>query len=203
MTTLTGQRRRVRATDSKEKLFEAAMRLLGSRSPESVSVDEIAAAAGVSKGTVYYNFGSKDELVSQLLSYGAQKLMGELARVASAEDPYLALRQMLEFAMDFVASYPAFAHLWMQEQLDADTANAFAGTPLNTQVTGLIIEVLERLVVLAPEQKLSVATSIFGAALFTARMRASGRTDLDREQTVRAVLLTVDGLRATRPPASN
>ena len=47
MTTLTGQRRRVRATDSKEKLFEAAMRLLGSRSPESVSVDEIAAAAGV------------------------------------------------------------------------------------------------------------------------------------------------------------
>ncbi|WP_442904004.1 TetR/AcrR family transcriptional regulator, partial [Glutamicibacter sp.] len=73
-------RRRVRATDSKEKLFEAAMQLLGSRSPESVSVDEIAAAAGVSKGTVYYNFGSKDELVSQILSYGAHKLMGELAR---------------------------------------------------------------------------------------------------------------------------
>ncbi|MGO2069476.1 TetR/AcrR family transcriptional regulator [Glutamicibacter arilaitensis] len=203
MTTPTGQRRRVRATDSKEKLFEAAMKLLGSRSPESVSVDEIAAAAGVSKGTVYYNFGSKNELVSQILSYGAHKLMGELARAASGEDPYLALRQMLEFSMDFVANYPSFAHLWMQEQLNADTTNALADTPLHTQVTGLIIEVLERLVVLEPNQKLSVATSIFGAALFTARMRASGRTGLDREQTVRAVLLTVDGLRPTRPAAGS
>lgn len=201
MTIPTGRRRRVRATDSKEKLFEAAMTLLGSRSPESVSVDEIAAAAGVSKGTVYYNFGSKDELVSQILSYGAQKLFGELTRAASGADPYLALKQMLEFAMDFVASYPSFAHLWMQDQQTSEDATAPGGMTLAARVTGLIIEVLERLVDLEPEEKLSVATSIFGAALFTARLRASRHSELDRDHTVRAVLLTVDGLVATRPAA--
>lgn len=203
MTSPTGQRRRVRATDSKERLFAGAMELLGSRSPESVSVDEIAAAAGVSKGTVYYNFGSKDELVSQILGYGAQKLMSELSHAAAGPDPYQALKRMLEFAMDFVASYPAFAQLWLKDQLRADAADESLPTPLHTRVTGLIAEVLERLVVLDPAEKLSVATSIFGAALFTARMRAAGRSEPDRDQMVRAVLLTVDGLQATRPAASS
>ncbi|WP_347039059.1 YhgE/Pip family protein [Glutamicibacter halophytocola] len=83
MTTPASQRRRVRATDSKERIFEAAMTLLGTRAPEAVSVDQIAAAAGVSKGTVYYNFGSKDELISQILDFGAQKLMDELNRAAA------------------------------------------------------------------------------------------------------------------------
>ena len=39
MISVPGARRRVRATSSKDRLFEASMRLFGSRSPEAVSVD--------------------------------------------------------------------------------------------------------------------------------------------------------------------
>ena len=199
MTTPASQRQRVRATDSKERLFEAAMTLLGNRAPEAVSVDQIATAAGVSKGTVYYNYGSKDQLISQILDFGANKLMDELSRVAAGPDPYAALKHMVEFAMDFVASYPAFVQLWMQEQLHADLAST---TTLHSRMTDLLLQVLERLVRLDEADKLPVATTIFGAALFTARMRATRREDLARDQASYAVMLTVDGLLATRPPAT-
>lgn len=200
---LAGRRQRIRTTDSKERLFEAAMELLGSRSPEAVSVDQIATAAGVSKGTVYYNFGSKDELISQILHYGAGKLMHTLRELAKEKDPYQALKTMVEFAMEFVARYPSFAQLWMQEQLEAEETNHFAQTPLHHQVTTLLIEVLDRLVQLEEVEKLPVASTIFGAALFTARLSSAGRDDLAHDQVVRAVLLTVDGLLATRPHARN
>lgn len=203
MTATSAQRHRVRATSSKERLFEAAMKLLGSRSPEAVSVDEIASAAGVSKGTVYYNYGSKDELVSQILDFGAQKLLDELSELASGADAYQALKQMLEFSMVFVASYPAFVQLWMQEQLSADAARDFTATPLHSQVTSLLIDVLGRIVKLTEAEKLPVATTIFGAALFNARMSTARSDELKRDQMVSAVLLIVDGLLATAPAAKN
>ena len=75
MTGQFGARPRVRATDSKERLFAASMALLGRRGVNAVSVDEIARAAGVSKGTVYYNFGSKEKMIGALLEFGARKLL--------------------------------------------------------------------------------------------------------------------------------
>lgn len=196
-----GTRARVRATASKERLFEASMQLLGSRSPDEVSVDEIAAAAGVAKGTVYYNFGSKEELVSQILTFGAQKLLGQLTTATQLPDPYQALRTMCGVAMDFVAKYPSFAQLWLQEQLSAaESTTARDGLiTMHAEVTTLIIEVLDRLVILEPVEKLPVATAIFGAAMFSSRMRAAGQSNLDREQTVIAVMRSVDGLIATHP----
>jgi AcrR family transcriptional regulator len=67
-----------RRTGTRERLFAAAMELIGQRGTDAVTVDEIAAAAGVAKGTVYYNFGSKNELVAQLLEYGMALLMDAL-----------------------------------------------------------------------------------------------------------------------------
>jgi AcrR family transcriptional regulator len=58
-----------RTTATRQKLFDASMELIGERGAAGVTVDEIAAAAGVSKGTVYYNFGSKSDLIAQLLRH--------------------------------------------------------------------------------------------------------------------------------------
>ncbi len=197
MTTNPSTRPRVRATASKERLFEASMHLLGSRSPDAVSVDEIAAAAGVSKGTVYYNFGSKEELVSQILSFGAQKLLDELSSAAKDADAYVALKRMCEVAMDFVATYPSFAQLWLQNQLWAQQDEPGQFLSLHAQITDLIIQVFDRLVVLDEAEKLPLAAALFGAAMFTSRLRTAGRTALGRDQTVLAVMSAVDGMLAT------
>lgn len=74
-----------RTEATRRRLFDAAMELIGQRGAEAVTVDEIAAAAGVAKGTVYYNFGSKNELVAQLLQHGMAVLMAALAPASLAK----------------------------------------------------------------------------------------------------------------------
>ena len=105
-----------RTNATKQKLFEASMDLIGERGAAGVTVDEIATAAGVSKGTVYYNFGSKSDLIAQLLRHGVDILMARLLSVRDdSADPLAAMEEMIGQAMDFMAEYPSFARLWVSE----------------------------------------------------------------------------------------
>jgi TetR/AcrR family transcriptional repressor of nem operon len=53
-----------RVSDAKPRLLQAAMDLIWTRSYGAVSVDDICERAGVKKGSFYYFFKSKDELVA-------------------------------------------------------------------------------------------------------------------------------------------
>ena len=59
---------RADASRNRARILEAAARLFAERGPEGVSMDCIAAAAGVGKGTVFRRFGSRAELAQALLS---------------------------------------------------------------------------------------------------------------------------------------
>jgi AcrR family transcriptional regulator len=54
-------------TPSRERLLKAAAKVFSERGFERASVDEIAAEAELSKGTLYWNFKSKDDLFEALL----------------------------------------------------------------------------------------------------------------------------------------
>jgi AcrR family transcriptional regulator len=49
--------------DTRQRIYETAMRLFGEHGFEAVSVGQIAAAAGVSVPTFYAHFGSKEQVV--------------------------------------------------------------------------------------------------------------------------------------------
>ncbi len=55
-------RRIPRGQDTRERILESALRLFASRGYAAVSVEEIAAAAGVTKGAFYHWFADKDDL---------------------------------------------------------------------------------------------------------------------------------------------
>lgn len=67
-------RRRERALATREKLLAAARRLFAARGYEGASVADIAREAGMTKGALYANFASKEEL------------FGEIARELSEQD---------------------------------------------------------------------------------------------------------------------
>ena len=69
-------RRPGRTGKTQLKLFNAAMEIMTQKGLEYATVEEVAARAGVSKGTVYYNFGSKKTMVDQLVQYGTQLRCG-------------------------------------------------------------------------------------------------------------------------------
>lgn len=48
-------------------ILQAALRLFAAKGLQEATMDEIAQAAGLGKGTIYYYFGSKEALVEELL----------------------------------------------------------------------------------------------------------------------------------------
>jgi len=100
---------------TKQKLFDAALKLVGERGAASVTVDEIAAEAGVAKGTVYYNFGSKDALVDALLRHGVGLLAARLRPAEEQSETEDALAALVDGMLGFFAEYPAFGQLLVSE----------------------------------------------------------------------------------------
>ncbi|WAL63397.1 TetR/AcrR family transcriptional regulator [Amycolatopsis cynarae] len=104
-----------RAETTKQRLFEATLRLAGTRGLVGLTVDDIAAEAGVAKGTVYYNFRSKDGLIDALLRYGVGQLADGLRRHVDEPDPVLALESMVDTALTFVVEYRGFSQILVSE----------------------------------------------------------------------------------------
>lgn len=74
------------------ELTEAALQLLASRGYDAVTVDEIVAAAGVSRRTFFRYFASKEDVVVQFLADLGAGMRAELAARPGAERPSAALR---------------------------------------------------------------------------------------------------------------
>ena len=98
--------RRVDASRNRERILAAAGRVLAER-PAEATMEEIAAAAGVGKGTLYRNFSGRAELARALLDERARRtqstVLGEAAPAAGGDaDVRLArvLTSLLDFTLD-------------------------------------------------------------------------------------------------------
>lgn len=57
-----------RRTGTRESIMDAATELFAGRGVTSTSIDDIATAAGIAKGSIYYNFESKAGLVEEIMA---------------------------------------------------------------------------------------------------------------------------------------
>lgn len=113
---MTTARRRA----TRQKLFEAAVTLIAEKGFSATTVEEIADRAGVAKGTVYYNFASKNDLFEELLRYGVGRLTASLRAAADAVTArggsrLDALDAMVRSGLAFIVRYPSFAQLYVAE----------------------------------------------------------------------------------------
>ncbi|WP_226899092.1 TetR/AcrR family transcriptional regulator [Nonomuraea phyllanthi] len=67
------RRERADAARNRQAILRAAEELLRRHPPEQVSVERVAAAAGVGKGTVFHRFGSRTGLMLELMSERARE----------------------------------------------------------------------------------------------------------------------------------
>ena len=67
-----------RSRRSRDALIEAAAELLADDDLASVKIEDICRTAGVSKGLFYFYFGSKEELVVELLTDDARAVAAEI-----------------------------------------------------------------------------------------------------------------------------
>ena len=123
-----GDRPRIRDADrSRKAILAAAETLFAERGFDAVSLQEIGAAAALSRGTPNYFFGSKQDLYVAVLervfadreeattrAFEPVRAWCESARAGSLRQP---LSRAIESYMSFLLARPAFVRLIVREEL--------------------------------------------------------------------------------------
>jgi AcrR family transcriptional regulator len=162
---------------TRRRLYEAAVTLIAEQGFSATTVDEIAERAGVAKGTVYYNFASKNDLFEELLRHGVGHLTASLRRASerTAErggSRVDALDAMIRAGLTFIVRNPSFtqlyvAELWRTNRTWQDTLMTVRqeAVAVVEQVLGEAVEAGE----VSPETDVPLtASALFGMVLVAA-----------------------------------
>jgi AcrR family transcriptional regulator len=103
----------------KEETLEVAMKLLFERGYANLNMDELAEEIGISKPTLYQDFNSKDELVSQVILRMYEKLEEELDDLADKSP----LDQLEHFLRVMLKSRSEKRHI--MAQMDTELRRSF------------------------------------------------------------------------------
>ncbi len=95
--------------DSRKTILEAALKLYTSKPPHAVAMDEVAREAGVSKGTIFYHFGSKDGLERELVKYSVEKYFSWVFE--ESEDERM-LERIVRESLRVARENPKLTMLW-------------------------------------------------------------------------------------------
>jgi AcrR family transcriptional regulator len=111
VTTKPGRRQRAKAV-LRARIVSAAIGLFGKKGIEAVTVDEIAAAADVGKGTTYNYFRTKEEIIVAFMADFERKVQAKVAKL----DPSLpledALTECIRLQFRMKASHHAFVRVF-------------------------------------------------------------------------------------------
>ncbi|WDV51204.1 TetR/AcrR family transcriptional regulator [Streptomyces coeruleorubidus] len=169
----TGVRRRLGVEERRQQLIGVALELFSRRSPDEVSIDEIASAAGISRPLVYHYFPGKLSLYEAALKRASDDLAARF--VEPHEGPLGArlLRVMHRF-FDFVDEHgPGFSALMRGgPAVGSSTTNAL----IDSVRQAAYVQILSHLGVTDPPARLElVVRSWISLAESTALIWLDGR----------------------------
>jgi AcrR family transcriptional regulator len=96
---------------TRARLFEVAMRLFDQEGYDAVNIEDIVRASKVARGTFYFHFPSKEDILYEAVRSGERKIVARMAAV-SAEAP---LRDLLAAICDgFAATWGERRELLVQ-----------------------------------------------------------------------------------------
>jgi AcrR family transcriptional regulator len=112
----TAQRRAREKARRQQEILEAAREVFFEKGIHRATVDDVAAHAEVSKGTVYLYFQSKESILAHLLLEGLSILLSQLETAYAPNEPLSPekrLRQLVEAYWQFAQTYPDHFRLLM------------------------------------------------------------------------------------------
>lgn len=198
------------AERSRTQILDAAERLFAAHGYQGTSLQDVGNAAGVSRGTPSYFFGSKEGLYRAVLQRkfaGVAQLLRDIRLDAAArgQKPEEVIAREIEGYIDFLVSHPTFVRLVQWEALDGAGRLAemegYLAAPL--QALEVIREETDR-DCFRPVDPLQLMLSIAAMCWFPLSqkgtlMRALGENPFDPEFVERrkrhVVELVLDGIR--------
>lgn len=124
MKNMPSTKKEVVAAFRTQEILRAARGLLEQGGVDGLTMEGIAAAAGVAKGTLYLYFQSKEELIQELLSQVAENIVAALeSLIDTPHPPEEKLRQVVGWLLDHLERervlFPVFMHELWRERSEA------------------------------------------------------------------------------------
>jgi AcrR family transcriptional regulator len=142
-TLVTEDGRSRRRADTRQRLYEAAVELIAEQGFSATTVDDIALRAKVAKGTVYYNFKSKNDLFEELLRHGIGLLTEAFRTAVAGLPPREAVAALVRTQLEYIQRYRAFAQLLLSEMWRTNREWQQTLILLREQAIGVIAETLQ------------------------------------------------------------
>jgi AcrR family transcriptional regulator len=115
----------------RDQVIEVARRLFGERGTTDVSMDDIAAEAGVARSTVYVYFANRDELLRACLKGMHEQLLEDIAGTWEHDtEPTHRLERLIEAMLVRIDDNPAFFRLALLTQGTVSQGGEAVGTEL-------------------------------------------------------------------------
>ena len=113
------------------EILAAARNLMNRKGVDALTMDEIAQAAGVAKGTLYLYFESKDELIQALLSQVGEAMVLDLqAILGTSAPPPEKLRQVVSLLLNYVDRESVLFPVYLRELVRLKSGRKAAMTGL-------------------------------------------------------------------------
>ncbi len=195
MASATKPRTRLAVPARREQLVRAGVELLRVRTPDEISVEDVARSVGISRGLLYHYFEDRDGFVVAVLEQASAELRGALRR-----GRHLHGREGIEVAID--------AFIGFAEAHAAGFRAVLTGGVTNRKVAGMVEQTRERdldafvatVAATTAEPVAARRSNVLRAALHAhmhfmegAVVRWLTRRDITREQLRELILLALDG----------
>src|SRR3954465_3438121 len=107
-----------RHPERRDQILDAACRAILDRGFPATRIADIAAAAGVSTGTVHYYFATKDEVLVAALTWASGRLFARIEDAPADDDAAARLRRLLAVSVPYPGpardEYVLWIELWLR-----------------------------------------------------------------------------------------
>lgn len=176
---------------AKQRLLEAADDLFYNEGIHAVGIDRVIARAGVAKGSLYYSFAGKDDLVREYLTGRHGKWVERVtAGIEAHTDPRLRILAVYDAlgALFAEPDYRGCAFVNAMAEAAPDSVEAQAATIFRDWVRDLFLGLATDVGAADPQQLADTLVVLYDGAVATAQMDKTPRAAHTARRTAELVL---------------
>lgn len=99
----------------RREVLDTAARLFHERGYQGTSMDEIADAVGLTKGSLYHHFAGKTEILAAIYEEAADLVLAHVHKHADGGEPAVVLRELIHDILELVADHRYHVTVYYQE----------------------------------------------------------------------------------------
>lgn len=183
----------VTLSKTKQAILDAALELSASGGITGTTMDDVAAKAGVAKGSLYYNFSSKDQLFEALIEHGIANLADALVAARGDHTGTAALRELVLATLDRIQENRAMSKLLAAELFRTDRMWRESLQGIRSGVIELYAQALREASATPLPAAVTMGSAVFGAVLVAGLEWAVFEPERGRDEIAAAILAVFAG----------